>query len=343
MAEIRTFPLVSHMRADTSQHVLCWRGGRLVASGRGLALWFLPLSTSIAEVPMDLREQSFLFHGRSVDFQDVTTQGTLTYRVVDPEAVAASLDFTIDLARGTHVRDPLESLATTLTGLAQREAWAYIAAHPVRTILAEGPTVIRARVEQALLDDASLKAMGIAVTAVAVHVVRPDPDTERALEAPVRERIQQEADEAAFARRALAVEKERAIQENELQNRIELARRNEQLIAQEGTNERRTATEKAEAKRIGAQGEADRTRVLGEAEAERLRAVEGARVALEREHVSVYQDLAPGVLLALAAHQLAGKLEHIAIEHLTLAPDSLGPMLQSLLGAGAKRLRGPEA
>ena len=40
------------------------------------------------------------------------------------------------------------------------------------------------------------------------------------------------ADEAAFARRAMAVEKERAIQENELQNRIELAKKEEGLIEQ---------------------------------------------------------------------------------------------------------------
>jgi regulator of protease activity HflC (stomatin/prohibitin superfamily) len=343
MAQIRTYPLIRHLRADASSHVLCWRAGRLAASGRGLALWFLPLSTSIAEVPLDQREQSFLFHARSTDFQDVTTQGTLTYRIVDPEAVAGSIDFTLDLATGGWVRDPVESLATVLTNLAQREAWAYVAATPVRAILAEGPTELRRRIEAALSQDAALAAMGVAVTSVAIQFVRPEPETERALEAPVRERIQQEADEAAFARRALAVEKERAIQENELQNRIELARRNEQLIAQEGANERRLATEKAESKRIGAEGEAQRTRVLGEAEAERLRAVEGARVGLEREKVGVYQDLSPQILLALAAQQLAGKLEHIAIEHLTIAPDALGPMLQSLLGAGTKRLRGPEA
>jgi len=50
---------------------------------------------------------------------------------------------------------------------------------------------------------------------------------EKAMEAPIRECIQQEADEAAFARRALAVEKERAIKENELKNQIELAKRDE--------------------------------------------------------------------------------------------------------------------
>src|SRR4029077_9490843 len=98
--------------------------------------------------------------------------------------------------------------------------------------------------------------------------------------------------EAAFARRALAVEKERAIQDNELQNQIELARREEQLILQRGQNARKTAEEQAEAQRIAAEAAAARLRVKseseagetvvkGEATAKSVRVVEGARVDIE--------------------------------------------------------------
>ena len=58
--------------------------------------------------------------------------------------------------------------------------------------------------------------------------------------------MQQEADRATFERRAVAVERERAIGENELQTQIELARREEQLVAQRGANARREAEEEAE-------------------------------------------------------------------------------------------------
>ena len=55
--------------------------------------------------------------------------------------------------------------------------------------------------------------------------MRPEPDVERALQTPARELVQQEADRATFERRALAVDSERAIAENELANQIELATR----------------------------------------------------------------------------------------------------------------------
>jgi len=75
MAEISHFWLVKHLRAETSSHILLSKGGRQVVSGRGLSFWFLPMSSSIAEVPVDDRELPVLFHGRSKDYQDVTTQG----------------------------------------------------------------------------------------------------------------------------------------------------------------------------------------------------------------------------------------------------------------------------
>ena len=343
MSEIRRYPFVRHLRADASSHVLFFRRGRLRAGGRGLAFWFSPLSASIAEIPVDHREQAFLFHGRSADFQDVTAQGLLTFRVEDPEALAACMDFTIDLATGLHLRTPLEKLAGLLSQLAQGHAWDYIAGSPLRQILAEGQGEIRRRIADGLAADQPLRTMGIAVVSVAVQSVKPTPDLERALEAPARERIQQDADEAAFARRAMAVEKERAIQENELTNRIELARQSEQLIAQEGQNQRREAGEKAEALRIAADGEAARRRVHGQAEADNLRAVEGTRVEVERERLAAFRDLPPPVLLALAAQELAGKLDHIDIEHLNLTPDLLGSMVTSLVGAATHRLdRGEE-
>ena len=102
MADITRFLFFRHLRGEQSSHILHFANGQLARSGRGLSFWFLPLSASIAEVPIDDREQAFLFHGRCADFQDVTAQGVITYRVTDPELVSQRVDFTIDLnATGT--------------------------------------------------------------------------------------------------------------------------------------------------------------------------------------------------------------------------------------------------
>jgi hypothetical protein len=58
----------------------------------------------------------------------------------------------------------------------------------------------------------------------------------------------------------------------------------------------------------------------------------------ERERMAIYQELPAEVLLGLAARELAGKLE--SIDHLSLAPEGISPLLMSLLTAGRKKLEG---
>lgn len=336
MAQITRFPFVRHLRCDPSHHVLHFKRGRLVASRRGASYWFLPLSAGIAEVPCDDRELPFLFHARTSDFQDVTVQGAITYRVADPERLAARVDFTVDVSRGTWRQKPLEQIGSLLAQLAQQFAWDYVAHTPVREILAEGMARACAEIERGFAAHAPLDEMGLSIVAVRVTAVSPTADLEKALQTPTREAIQQRADEATFQRRALAVEKERAIQENELQNRIELAKREELLIGQQGQNGKRLARENAEAESITAEATVARQRLLAAAEADSTRVVEQAKVEAERARIDVYRDLPGHVLAGLAARRFAGKLRRI--DHLNLGGDALSGALTDLLEAGAKRL-----
>jgi regulator of protease activity HflC (stomatin/prohibitin superfamily) len=338
MADITNLGPFRHLRADSASHVLHYRGTRLLHEGRGLAFWFSPWNASVAEVPVDDRELALAFHGRSADFQDVMVQGALSYRIVEPARTAARVDFTVDLGKGTWLRQPVEKISAIIAQLAQQHALAYLQTNPLREILTQGHQRIREILEQALAPAPLLGEMGLQVVSVRVAALKPSTDLERALEAPMRERIQEESDEATFRRRALAVEKERAIQENELKNQIELARREEELIGQRGQNARREAEQKAEATRIDVESKAFGVKVEGQATAESLKAVEGTRVALGRERLEGYRTMPPAVLAALAVQELAGKLQRI--DHLNLSPDLLGPMLAALMGAGTKRLEG---
>ena len=338
MAQITRFPVFRHLRSDPSHHVLHYRGGEVVRGGRGTSFWFFPLSASIAEVPCDDRDLSFLFHGRTSDFQDVTIQGVITYRVVDPEVLARRVDFSVDLARGTWRHAPIEQISQLLTQLAQQFAWDYIVHTPVREVLAEGMVRVADRIREGFAGHAPLPGMGVEIVSVRVSGVAPTAELEKALQTPTREAIQQRADEATFQRRALAVEKERAIQENELQNRIELARREEALISQQGQNGKRLAHEKAEAGAIESEALAARQRLESATKAEGIRTVEQARVEAERERMGIYRDLPVPVLMGLAARRFAGKLQRV--EHLNLGPDFLGTALTDFIEAGTRRLGG---
>jgi regulator of protease activity HflC (stomatin/prohibitin superfamily) len=319
MAHIRNFGLISQLRSDASHYVIRYRKGRVRQSGRGLVFWFRPETASIAEVPIDDRELAIFVKGRSSDFQDVVAQGTLSWRVVEPEKLAERVDFTIGLGSGEYVREPLERIETRLTGLVNQVALQYLAEAPIRTLLDKGLDPLRTRLDQALSGDAALAELGVAVVAVRLNNLSPSSELQRALQIPTFEALQQKADEATFERRALAVEKERAIAENELANKVELARREKELITEEAENERSRATAAAEAQQIEA-----------EAEAQRTRTVEGANTEAEQARIAIYRDLPSSVLLGLAARELAGKLD--TIEHVNITPDLLASVLREFKG-----------
>ena len=328
MADITRFRFISHLRANPTTHVRHLRNGKLAHDGAGQAFWFRALNSSLSEIPIDDREQPLLFHGRTLDFQDVAVQATVTYRVIDPGLAATRLDFGIDPDTGLWRSPPLEQLGGLLTELAQQTALDLLARLSLTEALSEGMTALRGRIADGLRGDRRLTEIGLAVVDVRVVAVRAEADIERALQTPTREQVQTDADKATYERRALAVERERSIAENELQNQIELARREEQLVEQKGQNERRRATEQAAADRINSDAKAERDRLLHQVDADAKRLIGAAKAEAERAWLAAYAELDPQVVLALAVRELAESLPNIGT--LNVTPDVLTPLLSKL-------------
>jgi hypothetical protein len=223
---------------------------------------------------------------------------------------------------------PLEQVASLLTETAQQHALDLLARTTLTTALTNGVATVRDAVAEGMAADVRLVEIGIALIGVRVVAIRPEPEVERALQTPTREQVQQEADRATYERRAVAVERERAISENELQNQIELAKREEQLVAQRGANARRQAEEAAAANQIDTEAEAARAQRLAEANAAGTRMQGEADAASEAAKLDAYRDMPQATLLALAARELAANLPEI--NSLVLTPDLIAPVLARL-------------
>lgn len=328
MAVITRYPFVRHLRSNPTSWVAHVRNGRTIRTGAGAAFWYRPLSAVLSEVPLDDRELPLLFHARTADFQDLSVQATLTFRVTDPTVTTTRIDFSIDPATGRWTGTPLDQVAGLLTETAQQYVLAMIAAEPLTDVLAAGTTPVREALTIGLAADPRLADTGISIVGIRVVALRPEPEVERALQTPTREAVQQAADRATYERRAVAVERERAIGENELQTQIELARREEALVAQRGQNARREAAEQAGAQQVAVEAQAARTRLLAEAEADAARMHGEATAGAEAARMRAYTDVDPRVLFALATQLAAENLP--AVENLVLTPDLLAPVLARL-------------
>ena len=343
MAEIRRYPFVSHLRSTETAWVRHSAGGTRRHDGTSAAFWFRPLSAVVSEVPVDDREIPLLVHTWTSDRQDVVVQGTVTFRFADPEAAASRIDFAVDTRTGLWRARPLELVASLLTELAQQHAVTAVATRTLAETLVDGIEAVRSRIAVGLASEPRLEGTGIAVLGVRVVSLSLEKDVERALKTPERERIQGEADRASYARRATAVDQERAIAENELANQVELATREEELVVRRGATERRRAQEQAAAAQVQARAAAERagieaaaaagrTRVEAEARADAARALDSAKADAERTSYETLAAAGPELLRALALRDLA---EAVAgVDSLTVTPDLVTGLLGRVLPAG---------
>src|SRR5215216_5487615 len=112
--------MISFMKVPPTTYVLQYKHGMVKREGAGLSfIYYAPTSTIVA-IPMASADVPFVFQEATADFQSVTIQGQLTYRVADPTRLASLLDFSVDKHRTYYSEDPRklpERLIHTLQSL----------------------------------------------------------------------------------------------------------------------------------------------------------------------------------------------------------------------------------
>ena len=340
MATIHRYPFFSHATSSATRALFQGRRGKLVNRGAGASFWFRPLDTSLSEVPVDDMEFGNIFRVTTSDRQEVSVQTALTVRIVDPELTARRVDFEIDQRTGEWTGQPMQNLQNRLAESAKQFAAEVVAGEPLRTVLDDGLRLVRDAIAEGLSGEGQLGGAGVEVLGVRVVAVRADEELERALQTRIREEAQADADRATYDRRAQAVDRERAIKENELNNRTELARREAELVELQGMNERRRTEQELERDRLRNEAEAANRRLRVEAGADEVtlmaeaRAGEVARIA-EAENAALQARLAvfsagePAAVLAAVAPEVLSALPKI--DSLTLTPDLLAGGVSRLL------------
>ena len=229
-----------YFKGEPTDYVLEYRAGNLVRQGPGLAFFYPRWSTSIAVVPMGTVDAPFVFQETTANYQPVTVQGQVTYRIVEPPKMARILNFTVDPRTHRHLSEDPEKLSRRVINAVQVQSRAVVSTLSLSEALAASDA-LAAAIAKNVAGDPLLTSMGVDVLGVHVAAIRPTPETAKALEAEYREALQRQADEAIYARRAAAVEQERKISENELASKIALEERRRELVDLEGENERKTA------------------------------------------------------------------------------------------------------
>ncbi len=309
-----------------TDYVIHFQRGRIRREGRGLSFFYWMPTSSIVSVPVASSDISFVFQLLTADFQTVTVQGQLTYRVVEPKKLAELLNFTVNPAHVYVSSDP-EKLAQRLVNETQTSAASAVAQKPLRDALRSADDIGDA-ITAGLRASQSVGMLGIEPVRVSVTNVTPTPEMARALEAESRERLNQEADMAIYSRRNNAVAEERKIRESELNTEIAVEEKKRQI--RETQTKADIAVEEQRKALVDLQAANERT--SAETKAYALEAMLKPISGIEWEKLVALSGGAaePRIAIAHAFRQLADNAQRIGT--LNITPD----LLRSLLSEDGK-------
>ena len=331
---------IKFIKVQPTTYLLQYRGGKIVREGLGLSFFYYGPTTSLVAVPVASTDTPFIFQETTADFQAVTIQGQVTYRISEPKRLAALLNYTLEKDGDTYVSEDPEKLPERVIHVINVIARAELQKLPLREAIRASDTLVQA-VKARLVAAEEITSLGLEVLGLSILAIKPTPETARALEAETREQLFREADEAVYARRNSAVEQERAIKENELNTEIAVENKKRQIRETQMEAERTVQEKKHLVQKEALEaniGMEDRRKSLVALAAENAKAEADARAygvsstmkALGSADAKILQALAttgmkPEQLIAFAFQELAARADKIG--QLNISPDLLRELL----------------
>lgn len=331
---------IRYIKSQPTVHLMQFRKGRVVRQGVGQSFFYYAPASTVVAVPVASSDQPFMLTLTTADFQSVTVQGKVNYRVSNPQLTASLLDFSLDAGGKAYASEDPQRLGGRVGTQVEVIIQQKVQAMALKEALRASAEIAR-HAERVLGEQAGIAALGLEVLGVSIQAVKPTPDIARALEAEAREANLKAADDAIYLRRMAALEKERSIRENELETevavedkrrQIEEARMIVKATVMRKENELRTEQMDADVmledkRKAFINGQAANTRTTAEAEAFRMEAlIKALQLADPRVlQALASMDMAPGQLIAQAFGGLAERAERIG--QLNMSPDLLSSLM----------------
>lgn len=208
-------------------YVIHFKNGKMKKEGRGLSFFYASMSSSIVAVPMGSNDIQFIFNESTSDFQTVSVQGQITYKIEKPKDLAEVLNYTVNEKGKLNTNDH-EKLKQRLINEAQTAATTFIQSMSLKDSITNAK-LIEEKINEGLNESDAANSLGVSIMSVNVIAVKPTPEMSKALETTTREALQQEADAAIYERRNFAVEQERKIKESELNTEIAVQEKQKQI------------------------------------------------------------------------------------------------------------------
>ena len=314
---------------EPTLYVLRYKKGHVTTQGEGLSFRYRARTTTLVAIPVGSADASFIFSETTADFQEISIQGQITYRISDPVKTSKMLNYTINSYTLSYISDDPVKLPERLINLAQIAAKVAVKDLSLKEAIVSSDSVAHS-IFKTLTEDSMVRNLGVQIMSLSIAAIKPNPETARALEAETREEILKESDEAIFRRRNYAVEQERIIRETELNTEIAVENKNREIqetrLGTEALSQQKQLEMREAEIKFGIHA-AEQNRALVELNANNERMQADARAYALREIMKVYQEMPLDTLKALAAAGTdSGRLMAQAFQGIADKADKIGSL-----------------
>ncbi len=319
---------LNYFKADPSTYVMLFKNGKIEKQGAGMGFYYYSPTSSLIAVPLNSKEVPFVFRMKTKDFQEVSVQGQVTFRISFPEQAAQMLNFTVNAKGKYETGDPkkIEDRVVRSVQVAVRNEMEKL---PLQNALMSAQN-LSSLLQTELAKQTSLKSLGIEINEASLTAILPTPETGKALEADIRESLLKDADSAIYSRRLASIDQEKQVRERELDTEKALTKQQQDLEKQKLEAEREQMQQRYEMnqEQIGAQTQDERKRSeLVELESNNAKARADARAYEIQTQLKAYEQIDIERLKVMSMGSLKPEqLISQAIENLTKGDNKIGSL-----------------
>jgi len=204
------------------------KNGKVQRQGVGLSFYYYEPTTSVVVLPVSSVDVPFMFEEITADYQTVTVQGQLSYRIMDYSKITQSLNYTYNLRKNQYMSDDPHKLDQRVITIAKVLTKKYLEQLPLKEAI-QSSERLASNMKREVAQHEELEKLGVELMNLSILAILPNKETMRALEAQAREEILKQADEALYVRRNASIEQERRVKENELNTEIAVETKKQQI------------------------------------------------------------------------------------------------------------------
>ena len=167
---------IQFIKTEPSTYLMAFQSGKIVKEGAGMSMLYFAPTTSLVAVPIGSKILDFIDQPVTADFQTVTVQGQVSFRVSNPQKLSTMMNYSLRQKGNGYASSDPEKLNERVFGVVKVLIQAAVKEMTLKQALLANDHIAQA-VERGLAQQTEIQSLGLEILRASVLAVKPTPET----------------------------------------------------------------------------------------------------------------------------------------------------------------------